>query len=148
MSPWLGTAQLLSFALPHTPKLSPSPGFYCSLGGCQWGVSLPLHCSLEISPSPSWLGALSPCLVLCLQCAHGPLFHLGKGWMAPAFGLLAAHLPVDFFSIFFSNSLLSQEAEIPSIQLCASCGSRKAALGQAGGGSPGVCPAQGEAGGC
>lgn len=37
--------------------------------------------------------------------------------MAPAFGLLAAHLPVDFFSIFF-HPLLSQEAEIPSVQPC------------------------------
>lgn len=107
----------LSFVLLQTPKLSPSPGLHCLLGDCQWGVSLPLHCWLEISPSPSWLGALSPCLLLCPQCAHGPLSHLGKHWMGPAFGLLAAHLPDDFFFYFFSP-LLSQEAEIPSVQLC------------------------------
>lgn len=111
------SAQVLSFALFQTPKLSPSPGFYCLLGDCQWGVSLPLHCLLEISPSPSWLGALSPCLVLGPQSAHGPLSHLGKSWMAPAFGLLAEHLPADFFSIFFPP-LLSLEAEITSVQPC------------------------------
>lgn len=37
--------------------------------------------------------------------------------MGPAFGLLAEHLPADFFPIFF-NPPLSLEAEIPRARLC------------------------------
>lgn len=139
------TAQVLGFALFQTPRLSPSPGFCCLLGDCQWGVSLPLHCSLEICPSPSWLGALSPCLVLCPQRAHGPLSHLGKSWMAPAFGRLAAHLPVDFFPFFsilfclwrLKSPASSRVCRLWLLESCAGANWR---------GKPGCCPAQGEAG--
>lgn len=135
----------LSFALLQTPKLSPSPGLHCLLGGCQWGVSLPLHCWLEISPSPSWLGALSLCLLLCPQCAHGPLSHLGKRWMGHAFGLLAAHLPDDFFSIFLILFCL-RKLKSPASSCVCQLWLLKSCTGAGWRGKPGCCPAQGEAG--
>lgn len=106
-----GSSAAELFPLP-APKLSPAPGFTASWGAASGSFS-PL--ALLAGNLPLSLLAWCPLSVpAALPPEHSRAsFHLGKLWMASAFGLLAAHLPADFFPMFF-NPLLSLEAEIPS----------------------------------
>lgn len=118
------------------PKLSPSQGFAASWGVASGEFPSPCIACWKSPPLPPGLvpslvpGALPP---VCSRASfpfretlHGPCF-----WPACSISLC-------WFSSIFFSPLLSLEAEIPRVSMCASCGSWKAALGQVGGGNPGV----------